>query len=134
MNLDRRELYKDANKMAMDYGKSSIQFAFYLNGAAATALFAKSQAIFVYPAVFFACGAALAILCMGFSYLVQLALAETWKEEGPQYALSLGLKTVWLTMANIETGRLISILLWVGAMVLFGVGAYKTYSAANGLL
>ena len=39
---DHDNIYRDSNYMAMQYAKHAIQFAFLLNGAAATAFFAKA--------------------------------------------------------------------------------------------
>lgn len=127
------EIYRDSNKMAMEYAKNAIQFAFFLNGAAATALFSKTNNLFVAPAAIFAWGAAFAVFCMGFSYLVQLALAETWKQEGPLYDFHIGPKTIQLTIRKIETGRAIAILFWIISMVNFGRGAYAATGIAGNL-
>lgn len=130
---ENHEIYKDSNKMAMEYAKDAIRFAFFLNGAAATALFAKANNLFVAPAATFAWGAAFAVFCMGFSYLMQLALAETWQQEGPLYDFYIGPKIIQLTIHKIETGRAIAILLWIISMVNFGRGACAATEIASKL-
>lgn len=133
MDIQDHEIYKDSNKAAMDYAKDAIRFAFFLNGAAATALFAKVQVVFVFPAALFAIGAALAVFCMGFSYIVQLALAETWRQGGPRYSFHIGPKEIFLTRSTMETGRLVAIVFWLSSMILFFCGADSAWQAANAL-
>ena len=54
----------------------SLNAAFLLNGAGATAMFTKSMNI---PAIFCTFGAIIDVICMGVSYLVLLAIADSWR-------------------------------------------------------
>ncbi|MDR2893371.1 MAG: hypothetical protein LBV80_09870 [Deltaproteobacteria bacterium] len=134
MSSHHAEIYKDSNRMTMEYGKSAIQSAFLLNVAAAVVLLAKIQPEFVFSAVVFASGAACAVLCMGFSYLLRLAITETWRQEGPLYFFCLGPKRFSLTYGQIEEVRAVAIAFWFASLLFFFVGTYKTWQVAKSLL
>lgn len=122
MALNRDEMYRDTNKGAMDYAKNAIQFAFLLNGAAATALFAKAGKEYVFSAAFLALGALAAVFCMGLSYVVQMLLAETWRQETSPYNFYIFGKWRRFTFEQIESVRSIAIVVWCVSIVLSFVG------------
>ena len=126
-------MFRESNKMAVEYAKGAIQFAFLLNGAAATALFAKTQVAFVAPAATFAFGAVAAVLCMGASYVVQLLMLETWRHPGPLYPFEIGAKTYKITLGQMEICRLVAISFWVISIIFFFAGAWKAICVANKL-
>lgn len=77
MNIQfRAEMFKENIKQAMKTALFSLNAAFLLNGTGATAMFTKSMNI---PAIFCTLGAIIAVICMGVSYLVLLAIADSWR-------------------------------------------------------
>ena len=71
----RAEMFKENIKQAMKTALFSLNAAFLLNGTGATAMFAKSMNI---PAILCTFGSIVAVFCMGISYLVLLAIADSW--------------------------------------------------------
>ena len=109
----------------MEYSKNAIQFAFLLNGAAATALLSKSDNAYLCAAIYLAMGAGLAVLCMGTTYVTQILLCETWIQEKEPYNIFFLGKWRKFTYANIELTRMVAIALWILSMAMFFVGTYK---------
>ena len=72
----RAEMFKENIKQAMKTALFSLNAAFLLNGTGATAMFAKSMNI---PAILCTFGSIVAVFCMGISYLVLLAIADSWR-------------------------------------------------------
>ena len=62
------QIFQDSNKIAAEYARHAIAFAFYLNGAAATAILAAGKTEFYGAALWMGLGAAFAVLCIGLSY------------------------------------------------------------------
>lgn len=122
MEPDRDKLYRDSNKAAMEYAKNAIQFIFLLNGASATALFSKTDRVFIFPASLFALGAFLAVLCVGLTYIVQMFICETWRQDVEPYKMFILGKWRDVSIAQIEWSRTIAIALWLMSAVLFIVG------------
>lgn len=123
MPVDRNDMYRDSNMGTMEYAKNAIQFSFLLNGAAATALFAKAGGAFVFPASVLAVGAAFATLCMGISYVAQLLLTETWHQKSvlSGFIVYCGLK---ISLIKIEIIRFSAIFFWLLSMISFFCGIY----------
>lgn len=121
MPIDPIEAYRDSNKATMEYGKNTIQFSFLLNGAAATALFAKTGTDYLCAAIFFATGAGTATFCMGMGYILQFLLTETWRQKDPVQLPILG-KTRYFPYSRIENIRLFTMLLWIFSMIFFICG------------
>lgn len=128
MNSFRGEMYKESNSAALQYARNAIQFAFFLNGAAATALFAKSGTSFISSACIFAVGAAFATICMGGSYLVQMLICETWRQPGEKISYIFCGKLRQISHIGIEWFRIIVILLWVISMVCFFIATFIALS------
>lgn len=122
MAIDRDQMFRDSSKGAMNYAKNAIQFAFLLNGAAATALFAKAGKEYVLSAAFLALGALAAVLCMGLSYGVQILLADTWRQETSPYDFYIFGKWRKFTFEQIERVRSIAILVWCISIALSFIG------------
>lgn len=125
MAPNRDEVYRDSNFAAIEYAKNAIQFAFLLNGAAATALFAKAGKDFVFSASLLAIGAALATVCMGVSYIVQLLVAETWRQESNGINFIAAGKWRNISIFAVEWIRVVALLFWVSSMVFFFCGIYS---------
>ncbi len=81
MDIDNGRLYEQSNQAAIDYAKNAIQFAFLLNGAAATTMFAQITKGFETAAITFTVGAIFAVFTMAFSYVLQSFLSETWRQD-----------------------------------------------------
>ena len=122
MTINRDEMYRESNKGAMDYAKNAIQFAFLLNGAAATALFAKAGKEYVFSASVLAIGALLAVICMGFTYGIQMLLAETWRQENSPYSFYILGKWRKITFEQIEALRGVAISVWILSIALSFIG------------
>ena len=122
MAINRDEMFRDSNKGAMDYAKNAIQFAFLLNGAAATALFAKAGKEYVFSAAVLAIGALLAVLCMGLTYGIQMLLAETWRQENSPYSFYILGKWRKITFEQIEALRGVAISVWILSIALSFIG------------
>lgn len=122
MAINRDEMYRESNKGAMDYAKNAIQFAFLLNGAAATALFAKAGKEYVFSAAVLAIGALLAVLCMGLTYGIQMLLAETWRQENSPYSFYIWGKWRKITFEQIEALRGVAISVWILSIALSFIG------------
>ena len=122
MTINRDEMYRESNKGAMDYAKNAIQFAFLLNGAAATALFAKAGKEYVFSAAVLAIGALLAVLCMGLTYGIQMLLAETWRQENSPYSFYILGKWRKITFEQIEALRGVAISVWILSIALSFIG------------
>lgn len=122
MVISRDEMYRESNKGAMDYAKNAIQFAFLLNGAAATALFAKAGKEYVFSAAVLAIGALLAVLCMGLTYGIQMLLAETWRQENSPYSFYILGKWRKITFEQIEALRGVAISVWILSIALSFIG------------
>ncbi len=122
MAIDRDQMFRDSSKGAMNYAKNAIQFAFLLNGAAATALFAKAGKEYVLSAAFLALGALAAVLCMGLSYGVQILLADTWRQETSPYDFYIFGKWRKFTFEQIERVRSIAIIVWCISIALSFIG------------
>jgi len=122
MAIDRDQMFRDSSKGAMNYAKNAIQFAFLLNGAAATALFAKAGKEYVLSAAFLALGALAAVLCMGLSYGVQILLADTWRQETSPYDFYIFGKWRKFTFEQIERVRSIAIIVWCISITLSFIG------------
>lgn len=127
MGIDRNEMFRDTNKSAMEYARHAIQFSFLLNGAAATALFAKDGMLFVNAACWFAVGSGVAVICMGVAYLVQILIASALPyEDNVCRFLFLG-KVRLLSPLGVENARVAAIILWALSIVFFFVGAIKAW-------
>ena len=82
----RREMYKQSNKAAIDFGKMILRGAFLLNGASVTALLSTGQQKFYAAALTFGWGAAWAVVATIAAYLHQMLIAETWRnDDGSAY-------------------------------------------------
>ena len=122
MAIDRDQMFRDSSKGAMNYAKNAIKFAFLLNGAADTALFAKAGKEYVLSAAFLALGALAAVLCMGLSYGVQILLADTWRQETSPYDFYIFGKWRKFTFEQIERVRSIAIIVWCISITLSFIG------------
>lgn len=122
----QEEMYKESNTAAIQFAKSSIQYSFFLNGAAATALFAKTGSNFIAPACVFAGGAALATVSMAIAYIVQIVLCETWVKDGPYYDFVVWDKAWKISRTGIEKWRTSAMILWFFSILLFIVAAIWT--------
>ena len=123
----QEEMYKESNSSAIQYAKNAIQFSFLLNGAAATALFAKTGTVFILPACIFASGAALATVCMGVTYLVQMLISETWRQEGEYIHFPFFGKIRSIPRMRVEWYRMVAIVLWITSMACFFVAIFMTF-------
>ena len=121
----QEEMYKESNSAAIQYAKNAIQFSFLLNGAAATALFAKAGTSYIFPAGIFAFGASLATVCMGVTYLVQMLVSETWRQGGEYITFPFFGKIRTIPRMRVEWFRMVAIFLWVASMVCFFFATYK---------
>ena len=75
----RFQILAESTKAVVEHGHHAISFSFWLNGAAATALFATGKTEFYWAAICMAIGAALAVICMGFTYKYLLLLEDSWR-------------------------------------------------------
>lgn len=131
MSLFKEEMYKESNAAAIQFAKNAIQFSFLLNGAAATALFAKTGTSFISSACTFAIGAAFSTLCMGATYIVQTLICETWRQEGIYIQILFCGKIIKISHATIELLRAVAIVIWIISMILFFTGAYMAANTFN---
>ena len=129
MPQNRDELYRDANNMVMQYAKYAIQFAFLLDGAAATALFTKVGDAYTTAASIFAFGAWCAVVCMGVTYVTQLLIAETWRQDPNNMQIYFWGKWRHCTEAHAERARYAACGFWIAAMVLAFVGVWVALSS-----
>lgn len=129
MPPNRDELYRDTNNMVMQYAKHAIQFAFLLDGAAATALFAKAGDAYTTAASIFAFGAWFAVVSMGASYVAQLLIAETWRQDPDNMQIYFWGKWRHCTQAHAERARYAACGFWIAAIVLAFVGVWVALSS-----
>lgn len=123
----RRDMHHQANQAAIDFSKMLFNGAFFLNGAAATALLASKNTAFYCAAISFALGAFAALLGIGSCYLYVLLLGKTWEysptvfteKSIPLYALG---KERLLSRKDIEDLRLVPAAFFIVSALLFCIG------------
>ncbi len=123
MAPDKDIMYNQSNKAALEFAKHAIQFAFLLNGAAATALFTKVDKGYENAAIFFCLGAICAVFVMAGAYIVQILICETWRQDNDPISVFFFRKWRSLSIKYIEDMRLCCMCLWLISMVCSIVGA-----------
>ena len=98
-------------------------------GAAATALFAKAGDAYTTAASIFAFGAWFAVVSMGASYVAQLLIAETWRQDPDNMQIYFWGKRRHCTQAHAERARYAACGFWIAAMVLAFVGVWVALSS-----
>lgn len=122
------KVFQDTNNLAAEFAHHAINFAFYLNGAAATAILAAGKTEFYPAALWMGSGAACAVACMGLAYLYMLVLGETWRQKETEkdgvkgFYYPVWNSNVFLSTRATEKLRLVPIGLWLLSMVLFFIG------------
>ena len=119
--MDSMEIYRDINKSVMEISWRAINATFLINGASATALLAHKEYI---SALTFGFGALVSILCFGFAYFAQLAIAETWRpqEEQQTYYVLPFVNKIKISAGTAEHLRKVTIALWLMSVLLFLLG------------
>lgn len=116
----RQVMFKESNAATITYSEKAVLYAFYLNGAASTALLARADASFYPAAASFGWGAFWAVVCIGLSYVYQLLITQTWSGETPPISIRVQLIFEFnIKSAIVEKLRAIPILTWCFAMVQF---------------
>lgn len=126
--LDHRlEMAKESNNAAICYSEKSVLYMFYLNGGAATALFARAEQIFYPAATWFAIGAFLSVICMGLSYTYQMFITSSWyaNPHDEKFIINSPIKQFLLSFTMLEKLRLVPILFWILAAACFVMGLVK---------
>lgn len=119
--MDSMEIYRDINKSVMEISWRAINATFLINGAAATALLAHKEYT---SALTFGLGAFFSILCFGFAYFAQLAIAEAWRPQEDQrtyYAIPF-VNKIKISAGNSERLRQVTIALWLISILFFLLG------------
>ena len=121
-------IFQDTNKYAAEYARYAISFAFYLNGAAATAIFAAGKTEFYPAATFLGLGAALAVICIGVAYVYTILAAETWRKDKTEkdgvtgFYFAIGGLDVFLSKRKIGSLYIVTIVLWIVSIMFFFKG------------
>lgn len=125
---ERVQIFQDSNKFSAEYAHHAVTFAFYLNGAAATALFATGKTEFYPAAIFMGIGAALAVLCIGVSYVYILKLGDSWRADLVEkdgvigfYSQAWGSDT-FIPLRKVGRGRFVPAVLWGASVLCFFIG------------
>ena len=128
------QIFQDSNKVASEYARHAISFSFYLNGAAATAILASGKTDFYSTAISLGFGAAFAVISMGLSYIYEMLVANTWKEEEIERNNIKGFyhfvicKNIFISNKLFEILRLIPILFWLFSVISFFTGLFLAIS------
>lgn len=124
----RFQILAESTKAVVEHGHHAISFSFWLNGAAATALFATGKTEFYLAAAIMGAGAAIAVICMGLSYKYLLLLQDSWREDLTEengvvgfYSVSWGTNT-FVPLQKAMKKRRIPAAVWVVSVSLFFVG------------
>lgn len=119
------EIFQDSNKMATEYAQNATTFAFYLNGAAATAILAAGKTEFYPAALWMGLGAACAVSCIGVSYVYMLILAETWRQNETEkngvkgFFYQFWNSDIFISTRTTEKMRFLPAGLWGFSMIFF---------------
>lgn len=129
----RFQILTESTKAIVEHGHHAISFSFWLNGAAATALFATGKTEFYTAAVLMGTGAAVAVICMGLMYKYLLLLQDSWREDLIEkdgvigfYSVSWGIKT-FVPLQKAMKKRFIPAVVWIISILLFGAGMYAAW-------
>lgn len=119
----RQEIMKQSNAAAITYSDKAVLYAFYLNGGAATALFARADSAFFAAAALFAWGAFWAVICMGLTYFVQSLITASWDGDKPSEKIRISfIINFTIPYWVVEKFRLLAILPWGYSMYMFYCG------------
>ena len=127
-------IFQDSNKIASEYARHAISFAFYLNGAAATAILATGKTDFYGAAIWMGFGAVCAVLCIGISYFYMLIVADTWRQEETErngvkgFNYQIWNSLVFISTKNTEKLRYVPIVFWVLSIIFFIFGLISALS------
>lgn len=122
----RLEMAKQSNEAAIKYSEKAVLYLFYLNGGAATALFARAEESFYPAAVSFAWGAFLAVMCIGISYLYQMIITASWYASPRSKSFQISpVAQFKISFKTIEIIRLFPISCWICSAIFFVFGITK---------
>ena len=128
------QIFQDSNKFSAEYARHAISYAFYLNGAAATAILAAGKTEFYPAAIILGVGAAIAVLCIGVSYVYILLIGETWRQTGTEKNGVVGVyfpiwnSDIFIPLRTVWKLRFIPVALWIISVVFFIKGAVVAWS------
>lgn len=121
----RFQILAESTKAVVEHGHHAISFSFWMNGAAATALFATGKTEFYWAAVLMGFGAAAAVFCMGMAYKYLLLLEDSWREEMTEENGVIGFYSrAWGTSKFVPLekalkGRRLPAAVWILSIVFF---------------
>ena len=129
----RFQILAESTKAVVEHGHHAISFSFWLNGAAATALFATGKTEFYLAAALMGCGAAAAVICMGLAYKYLLLLEDSWRDDLTEengvvgfYSISWGTNT-FVPLKKAMKKRFIPAGVWVLSILFFVAGICSAF-------